>query len=273
MNSVQPIKKLKHDISPIIFLNPKPKNMNKSIFPLLITGMISATLLILSFISLNNYYASYGIDIKQWMGLDEWIALNFDGFLDHLYKVLIVGTFTWLILSYRKKEVEQLRKLTSGQERKTLYILSSIVYFFSVSSLIYLMVYNPVSPSSLPILDAAIIITIIVLLFMAIMARTIFTVAQATISEGHLILVICLVTLFLNAAALSDKNRLRIRNSEVITKVEFTLGSIDSVRYLGRSNEFYFFKKIDEHQTIVIERSKVKNIEMINGDGAKFSVY
>ena len=216
--------------------------------------LIAPVLLFISFLHVYMFYNQFGIEIQDWTSLGEILLLFAEDGTTFIKYAVPLLALVWLTIWI----VDNPNQF-SGRSR----VIFNIIKIIAVLTLCGMIFYLGIESEKDFIgkaLNTFLSFVVIFFLGFILFVRGNSPVTKHTFNELNILTITLLLAFLLNAVFSSSKKYERIQTAE-LSKVRLTNGErLDSVRYIGKSEDYYFFSKRGEG--IVVPKENIEYLKV-----------
>jgi magnesium-transporting ATPase (P-type) len=234
-----------------------------------------------AYLHLNFFYEGFGINIEQWVSIDELIILFFNDLATFLfYSILIfMGSYATLrIKDYVNEEGSRNLKGTKEQinQRKiVIKIFGLFAPIIVIGVTIWAIVFRLPETYFEKLANIILALSVLIVLVPALLMREIMEEWLSIQITNYSILftIFCLSFVshsFVNAL---KKQRNRLASDEFTFVVLNTQEKIDSLIYLGKTDGYFFLYNKRKRKVSVFEKSRINRLNISEKNKGSFDLY
>jgi hypothetical protein len=233
-------------------------------------------LLYVAYLHLYFYYTNAGIDIKQWVEINELFVLTFSDFGDYIKYIIIIFTTSYAILRIRDNFEKNLNERMIRSRRKKLKYATYIGYFLLLAYFFYSIVsFNEQERYERPLNVLIAVVASLPLVTIIWLPETVVHVLGKMPSNTRILLLIMALVALVHSFTNPTKVYFRRYNSKDLARVRVSDGKqIDSLKYLGKTKNYYFFINKKSKIGSVYSKDIVKQVDLLDSTGrCYFKIY
>lgn len=240
------------------------------LLPIIIPFVIYA-----AYLHLHFFYDYFGIDIKQWVDIDELLILFFSDLGDYGKHITIILIGTYAILRLNEYFLIKRDERMIRSRRRKIDIFKNVALVLVLAYLMYAIIFQiekeEYEQHLNTILASVVLFPLIAIIWFK---EGIEDFLALSLTKYYVLVFIFTITLLTHSLVNAAKKIKHFSTSKNYTTVYLTeTECLDSLIYLGKTRNYYFLLNKKHHSSIVLDKDRIKNIKINFPEGKSFNIY